>query len=41
MVKVWWLCCSKSHYVGLEGFIKTYAGFAIFLVLILALAYLI
>lgn len=39
MVKVWWLLCTQSHYVGLEGFIKTYLGFVILLVVVLALVY--
>ncbi|CAG9320856.1 unnamed protein product [Blepharisma stoltei] len=37
MISIWWLCIRKSHYVGISGFIKTYAGFAVVIILIMVL----
>ena len=39
MISVWWLICMKGRYVGVEGFVKTYAGFVVLLVIALAFIY--
>lgn len=26
MVRVWWICCTRSKYVSVWGFVKTYVG---------------
>jgi hypothetical protein len=39
MFSVWWLCCSKSKYVGFMGFFKTYIGFLILAFVVLLLVF--
>jgi hypothetical protein len=41
MISIWWICCTRSSYVGVEGFVKTYFGFVVIVAIVLALIYLV